>query len=176
MGLYKDARATRWQKCPLCNRVLKSSPSRTDGLKRCWNRLCCSYGRTSKQKSQCTSTKQSAIDLREQALLAFNFALGLLQYQSVLQAGCNHKAVERLYGMIRQRLACYVRSKQEGIVFNDTPEWVDCEADEVSVRKRKNDEDQTIWTEYLGIVRRGYPSTCLLYTSDAADDTPCVDL
>eukprot|EP00971_Amphidinium_carterae_P021214 418760-Amphidinium_carterae.1 len=95
-------------------------------------------------------------------MVAFNFAIGVKMCQSCFHVGRNHKATERLYQQLRSKLATKVRNQQLNIILNDTDQWVDCEADEVTLRKRHTTEDRTIWTEYLGIVRRGHPTTLVL--------------
>eukprot|EP00971_Amphidinium_carterae_P213293 4233124-Amphidinium_carterae.1 len=163
MGLMTDKRTDRFQYCYWCGSPLAiiRNGGRTYG-RRCQCRACPQYRKVQSKPVFIIVDKGSAIGLREQCLVAFNFAIGIKMYQSCFQVGCNHKATERLYQQLRTKLATNVRSAQKGIIFNDTDEWVDCEADEVTVRKRHTTGNRTIWTEYLGIVRRGYPNTLVL--------------
>eukprot|EP00971_Amphidinium_carterae_P331198 6464622-Amphidinium_carterae.1 len=56
--------------------------------------------------------------------------------------------------------------------INSTDQWVDCEADEVTVKKRCAGNNETLWTEYLGIVRRGAPATLVLLELETVRRAP----
>eukprot|EP00971_Amphidinium_carterae_P025233 498527-Amphidinium_carterae.2 len=151
MSLLDDDRVFRWKRCPSCNRILLKRKDVQRANMVCFNRACDLFKKVNNKNRVCIRASIQSIHVREQALMAFNFAIGIKIFQSVIHAVCNRKAAERIYLMIRTRLAAEVRKQQEDITFNSTNTWVDCECDEVTVRKRSTDNDKSIWTEYLGI-------------------------
>eukprot|EP00971_Amphidinium_carterae_P168335 3335584-Amphidinium_carterae.1 len=70
--------------------------------------------------------------------------------------------IERVYGAARARVAREVMWRQSSMTLNDSNEWVDVEADEVTVRRIVTGSGEAMWVSYLGLVRRGAPQSLIL--------------
>eukprot|EP00971_Amphidinium_carterae_P265803 5272619-Amphidinium_carterae.1 len=52
--------------------------------------------------------------------------------------------------------------RQSSMTLNDSNDWVDVEADEVTVRRMITCTREAMWVCYLGLVRRGAPHTLIM--------------
>eukprot|EP00971_Amphidinium_carterae_P312495 6210933-Amphidinium_carterae.1 len=150
MGLLCDMRALRYARCIMCNGPLSLHGNR------CMSRHC---DMRKKEQTQCKALKRSVVvegdhaaDLKTQILVVYNCIIGVQQNLTHLQLGCNHKAIERIYDRLRNKIANAVRMIQDNIQLNpcEGKEWAEVEVDEVTLRKIKMD-GQVSWIEYLGM-------------------------
>eukprot|EP00971_Amphidinium_carterae_P268508 5326884-Amphidinium_carterae.1 len=133
MKLMSNPRTSRYIRCTVCHRVLNGS----GGVKnpRCNNRNCYLYRKCVNNYLNIFAAGERAHPLTSQALIAYCAIVGMKQGIAHLCFDLNHKSIERIYGNLYNVMANKVRGIQDTIVFNDTNQWVDVEADEVILRK-----------------------------------------
>eukprot|EP00971_Amphidinium_carterae_P098527 1948445-Amphidinium_carterae.1 len=134
---------------------------------RCLNRNCTQrFRRASAQykaeNKYVVSLHHSSTSLKGQAMTTLCGIIGVNAAQTHLLTGVDHKVVERIYTSLRSVVAARVGELQKLINLNDSKAWVDCEADEVTLCKKSVGGGQVVWTQYLGVIRRGCPETLIL--------------
>eukprot|EP00971_Amphidinium_carterae_P069419 1373460-Amphidinium_carterae.1 len=160
MRLMKDNRTTRFTRCSMCHRVLTGKAG--SGKPRCNHRQCFMYRKCIHEGAKIFTDDDRSHPLKTQALIAYGAVVGMKQCITHLCFDVNHKSVERVYNNLHSVMACKVRDIQEGIKFNATKSWVDVEADEVILRKTSVGDNKVQWLSYLGLVKRGCPSSLVL--------------
>eukprot|EP00971_Amphidinium_carterae_P338167 6475378-Amphidinium_carterae.1 len=151
---------TEVRHCQVCGKLFGR-----DG--RCGSRRCTARNvRAGKQRAEdgryVISVHHNAADLHMQAAAVLCATVGIGAAQCHLLTGADHKLVERVYGSLRSVVAAKVLELQASINLNSTLEWVDCEADEVTLCKKRVGQGTVKWTQYLGIMRRGCPESLIL--------------
>eukprot|EP00971_Amphidinium_carterae_P174520 3459572-Amphidinium_carterae.1 len=71
-----------------------------------------------------------------------------------LMPGVDHKLVERVYSSMCKVVAAKVVQFQSNIVLNDTGECADCEADEVTFRRRRRAKESELWDRTATTIAR----------------------
>ena len=109
-------------------------------------------------------TTKGSIPLAQQTWIMSNFLNKVPAVATHMQIGVSHQTVERLNDRLRLHIAEYVRMQQDKIIFNDSDAIAEIEADEVTICRRASGDEKkpVVWTQYLGIMRRGHPHTLVL--------------
>ena len=104
---------------------------------------------------------QSWVSLKTQALVLFCAVVGLSHTHVHHVLGASRKLVDVIYSRLHEARKTYVEEKQRNMIFGreNAAEWVDVEADEVTLRKQEITDDngaQAIeWEQWGGLVERG---------------------
>eukprot|EP00971_Amphidinium_carterae_P008174 161534-Amphidinium_carterae.1 len=108
--------------------------------------------------------QNTALSIRTQYALYEGMLRGTPQHQLHQQFNIPHSSVERYADRLRAHVAKYVESVQGNIPIGETPleEW---EVDECTISHFmvKSPTRPKGWSAYVGLVRRGLPSSLLVY-------------
>eukprot|EP00971_Amphidinium_carterae_P209153 4149197-Amphidinium_carterae.1 len=152
----------RGRKCPYCEHPLKRCHEGNLYL-RCNHRTCrarvhvleshpfFTHGRRSHSLS--TQCKLMHCILHKTSSTSMRALLGKV----------NHKAMTNMRTSLRMHLGKFAEYHQSDLTFNDPgADYMELEADEVTVAKYATRPGHVEWLSYLAIVRRGFPGTLVM--------------
>eukprot|EP00971_Amphidinium_carterae_P348445 6490491-Amphidinium_carterae.2 len=110
----------RFTKCSHCGRTMKHHVNPVNRVNTCNNYKCAMYRKSPAKKIDSVIQHGNAHDCRTQGVIFFNFAISINLNHTHLQLGVNHKAIYRVYGVARVRVAREVMWRQPSMTLNDS--------------------------------------------------------
>lgn len=104
------------------------------------------------------------ISLNSQAQILFCLVSGVEASKAHILTGSSHKAVDNLLMRWLGTVSAFVEHEQSKIRLGGADEWTECEADEVTIRGKKDQSGKKVtWHQYCGILRRGDRRSLILH-------------
>ena len=149
--------------CPKCGRRRSGRGTELHPSTRCFSRSC-RHRFIGWKPHPVLSFHGNAFSWADQAALLTMILQDVPNHLIHSLGGFQHTVIEQWKAKFRSHIRKFVDEHQNQIKFHIPGEWVDVEADEVTLGKRALTSSGRIvkWIQYIGLMRRGSPETLVL--------------
>ena len=146
------------KKCPSCQSSLANHRHRRHG---CWQARCPTKKCGKRISWTCHHPRN--LPLGQQAAIYLGILLGCNQFAMAIQLGVTKSTIQIFAERPKVLVAKFVAEQQSKIKYGvDGDDWQEVEVAEVILGKEKVGKDKYKWSNFIGMIRRGSPSSLWL--------------